>query len=60
MLVGKVFICGLGDLVSILDRDIPMTQKIENAAALLNTQDYKLLFNGKVGEERSSALPYSL
>ena len=40
----------------------PKTQKMGLDASLLNTQHYKVLIKGKVGQswERSRVLPYSL
>ena len=58
----RVFVNGLGDLVSIPGHIIPKTQKIVPDASLLDTQHYKIQIKGKVGQsrERSSALPYTL
>ena len=60
-LVGRVFANGPEDLGSILGRVIPKTLKMVLDTSLLNTQQYKLLIEGKVEQsrERSSALPYT-
>ena len=52
---------GPGDLGSILDRVIPKTLKMVLDTSLLNTQQYKVLIKGKVGQswKKSSALPYT-
>ena len=51
-----------GDLGSIPGRVIPKTLKMELDTTLLNTQQYKVRFKGKVEQSRewSSALPYTL
>ena len=53
----RVFANGSGDLGSIPDRVIPKTLKMELDTTLLNTQHYKVRFEGKVEQsrERSSA-----
>ena len=58
--VGRVFAKGPGDLGSILVRVIPKTLKIVLDISLLNTQQYKVLIEGKGEQSRemSSALPY--
>ena len=58
----RVFANGPGDLGSIPGRVIPKTLKMELDTTLLNTQDYKVRFKGKVeqSKEWSSALPYTL
>ena len=58
----RVFANGPGDLGSIPGRVIPKTLKMELDTTLLNTQDYKVRFKGKVEQswEWSSALPYTL
>ena len=58
----RVFTVGPGDLASIPRRVIPKIQKIELAAFLLNTQNYKVRIKGRVepSRERSNALPYNL
>ena len=56
-----MFANGQGDRGSILDRDIPKTQKMVLATALLNTQHYKIWIKGKVEqskERRSAFLPH--
>ena len=60
-LVRRVFANGLGDLGSIPDRVIPKTLKMVLDTILLNTQQYKVCFKGKVEQsrERSNALPYT-
>ena len=61
LLVGRVFINGLGDQDSIPDQVMPKTQQMVLDAALLNTQPYKVWIKGKVkpSRERNSALPYT-
>ena len=56
-----VFANGPGDLGSILGRIIPKTLKMVLGTSLLNTQQYKVRFKGKVEQpgERSSAFPYT-
>ena len=56
----RMFVNSLGDLGSIPDRVIPMTQKMMLDASLLNT--HPVWINSKVEQsgERSSALPYTL
>ena len=58
---GRVFANGPGDLRSIPGRVIPKTQKMVLDTSLLNTQHYKVRFEGKVerSRKRSSALPYT-
>ena len=58
---GRVFATDPGDLVSIPGRVIPKTLKMVLDISLLNTQQYKVHIEGKVGQsrERSSALPYT-
>ena len=53
---------GPGDLGSIPNQVIPMTQKIVLDGSLLSTQHYKVRIKGKVEQSRemSSALPYIL
>ncbi len=60
-LVGRVFVNGPGDLDSIPGRVIRKTLKMKLDTSLLNTQQYKVRIEGKVGQsmERSSALPYT-
>ena len=60
--VCRVFVNGLGDLGSIPGHVIPKTFKMILHTLLLNTQQYKLRIEGKVGQsrERCSALPYTL
>ena len=61
-LVGRVFANGPGDLGSIPGHVIPKTLKIVLDTSLLNTQQYKVCIESKVGQsswERSSALPYT-
>ncbi len=60
-LVGVVFANGPGDLGSIPGRVIPKTFKMVLDTSLLNTQQNKVRFKGKVeqSKERSSALPYT-
>ena len=48
-LVSRVLANGPGDLGSILDRVIPKTLKIVLDTSLLNSQQYKVCINGKVG-----------
>ena len=57
----RVFAYGLGDRGSILGRVIPKTQKVFLDTSLLNTQYYKVRFNGKVEQsrDRSSTLLYT-
>ena len=59
--MGRVFANGLGDLGSIPGQVIPKTLKMACDTSLLNTQQYKVLFKGKVekSRERSSHLPYT-
>ena len=59
--MGRVFASGPGDMGSIPGRVIPKTLKMVLEASLLNTQQYKVRFKGKVKQsrERSSALSYS-
>ena len=61
-LVGRVFVNGPGDLVSIVGRVIPKTLKMVLDTSLLKTQQYKIRIKGKVEQsrERSSTLPYYL
>ena len=58
----RVFTNGPGDLVSILGRVIPKTQKMVLDTSLLNIQLYKVWIKGKVEQsrERSSTLLYTL
>ena len=58
----RVFANSPGDLGSISGRVIPKTLKMELDTTLLNTQQYKVRFKGKVEQSRewSSALPYTL
>ena len=58
--LSRVFANDLGDRGSIPGRVIPKTQKMAVDPALLNTQHYKVVIKGKVGQswEWSSALPY--
>ena len=58
-LLGRVFTNDLGDLGSIPGCIIPKTLKMVLDVSLLNTQQYKVHFEGKVEQsrERSSALP---
>ena len=60
-LVGRVFANGPGDLGSMPGRVIPKTQKMVLDTSLVNTQQYKVHFKGKVEQsrERSSAHPYN-
>ena len=60
-LVGRVFANGRGDLGSIPGRVIPKTLKMVLDTSLLNTQQYKVRFNGKVEQsrERCSAFLYN-
>ena len=57
-----VFTTGLGDRGSIPGRVILETQKMVLDAALLSTQNYKVMIKGKVEQtkEWSSVLPYTL
>ena len=59
--MGRVFANGLGDQGSIPGRVIPKTLKIVLDTSLLNTQQYKVRIEGKVGQsrERSSTLLYT-
>ena len=50
--MGRVFTNGQGDRGSIPSRVIPKTQEMVLDAALLNTQHYKVLINGKVEQSR--------
>ena len=61
-LVSRVFTNGPGDHGSIPGRVISKTLKMVLDTSLLNTQQYKVRIEGKVGQsrERSSALPYTL
>ena len=54
----RVFAKGPGDRGSIPGQVIPKTQKMVRDASLLNTQHYKVVIEGKVGQhrERGSAL----
>ena len=58
-LVGRVFANGPGDLGSIPGRFIPKTLKMVLDTSLVNTQQYKVRIEGKVGQsrEKSSPLP---
>ena len=60
-LMSRVFANGIGDLRSILDRVILMTQK-KYDATLFNTQHYKVRNKGKVEQSKkwSNAFPYHL
>ena len=53
---------GPGDLGSIPGGVIPKTKKMVLDNSLLNTQHYKVVIKGEVGQsrEKSSALPYTL
>ena len=55
---GRVFANGPGDWGSISGRVIPKTQKVVLDNSLLNTQNYKVCFKGKVEQsrERSSSV----
>ena len=57
--MSRVFANGPGDQGSISGRVIPKTQKTVLDATLLNTQNYKVVIEGKVEQPRewSSALP---
>ena len=59
--MGRVCANGLEDLGSIPGHVIPKTLKMVLDTALLNTQQYKVQFKGKMeqSKERSSALPYT-
>ena len=61
-LVGRVFANGLEDLGSVPGHVIPKTLKMVLDASLLNTQQYKVLIEGKVEQSRvrNSTLPYTL
>ena len=50
-----------GDLGSVPSRVIPKTLKMELDTSLLNTQQYKVRFEGieEQSRENSSALPYT-
>ncbi len=58
-LVGRLFANGLRDLGSISGRIIPKTLKMVLDTSLLNTQQYKVCIEGKVGQsrERCSTFP---
>ncbi len=60
-LMGRMFANGLGDLGSIPGRGIPKTLKMVLDTSLLNTQQYKVRFEGKVEQsrERIGAHPYT-
>ena len=60
-LVGRVFANGPGDWGSSQGPVIPRTFKMVLDTSLLNTQQYKVHIEGKVGQsrERSSVLPYT-
>ena len=60
-LVVRVFDYGPGHLGSIPGRVIPKTLKMVLDTPLINTQQYKVRIEGKVGQsrERSSALPFT-
>ena len=60
-LVARVFVNGLGDLVSILGHVIPKTLKMVLDTSLLNTQQYKVGIKVKVEQsrDRSSTVPYT-
>ena len=51
-MVSRVFTNGPGDQGSSLGRVIPKTQKMVLAAALLNTQHYKVWIKGKAEQSR--------
>ena len=57
----RVFANGPGDLGSIPGRVIPKILKMVLDTSFLNTQQYKVLIEGKVEQTRetSSALPYT-
>ena len=57
----RVFINMPEDLGSIPHRVLQILKKMVLDASLLNTRQYKVRINGKVGQskERSSALPYT-
>ena len=59
--VGRVFANDPGDLGSIPGRVIKKTLKMVFDTSLLNTQQYKVIIEGKVeqSKERSHALPYT-
>ena len=59
--MGRVFLNGPGDLGSVPDRALPKTFKMLLDTSLLNTRQYKVCIEGKVGQsrERNSALPYT-
>ena len=59
--ISRVFANGPGDWYSILDRVTLKTQRMVLAAALLNTQYYKVLIKSKVEQSRkwSRALSYT-
>ena len=61
-LEGVVFANGPGDLGSIPGRVIPKTFKMVLDTSLLNTQQNKVRFKGKVEQsrKRSNARPYTL
>ena len=56
-----MFANGPGDMGLNPDRVIPKTLKMVLDTSLLNTQQYKVRFKGKVEQsrEKSSTLPYS-
>ena len=56
-----LFANGPGDWSSISGQVIPKTQKMVLDTSLLNTQQYKVRFKGKVvqSKERTSALSYT-
>ena len=60
-LVVRVFANGPGDQGSIPDRVIAKTLKMVLDTSLLNTQQYKVCIEGKVGQfrKRSSSLSYT-
>ena len=58
-LVGRVFANGQGDLGSIPDRVIPKILKMVFDTSLLNTQQYKIRFKGKVEQSREMSSPLS-
>ena len=60
MLIFRGFADGPGDRGSISGR-VPKTQKVVLDTSLLNTQNYKVRFEGKVEQsrERCSTLPYT-
>ena len=61
-LMSRAFANSPGDLGSIPGRVIPKTQKMVLAAALLNTQHYKVRIKDKLEQSREwrSTLPYTL